>query len=116
MTASEKIVRMAFFEGAFKPGQEAAFHAYARERLVPLWTSFPNLEAFRMLPGGVSDDGAHPFVLILEFTYPSHAALEAALNSPARLESREVTKGLFDYFEGRITHIVAPAQDPALRR
>lgn len=105
------VVRMAFFEGALKPGREADFHRYAQERLVPLWTRFPELVSFRMRANGASDDGAYPFVLVLEFTYPSRAAMEVALNSPVRAESREVTKGLFEFFDGRISHIVADATD-----
>jgi len=34
-------IRCAFFRGRAKPGQEAAFTAYVRDRLVPLWTRFP---------------------------------------------------------------------------
>jgi hypothetical protein len=109
------VVRMAFFEGAFKPGLERAFFDYAHEFLVPLWTSFPGLQSFRMMPGGGSDDGAHAFVLMLEFTYPDHAAMETALASPARMQSREVTKKLFDFFDGRISHIVVEAVDFAPR-
>ena len=105
------IVRLAFFEGALKQGHERAFFAYAEDRLVPLWTSFPNLLAFRMMPGGTSDDGAHPFVLMLEFTYSSHAAMAEALASPIRAKSREVTQGLFEFFDGRISHIVVEATD-----
>lgn len=105
------VVRMAFFEGALKPGREADFFAYANTRLVPLWTRFPELLSFRMRTNASSDDGAYPFVLILEFTYPSRAAMERALSSQVRSESREVTKGLFDFFDGRISHIVADATD-----
>lgn len=104
-------VRVAFFEGQLKPGGETGFFAYARERLVPLWKSFPGLQSFRMLPGGKSDDGAHPFLLMLEFTYPNQAAMEAALEAPIRMQSREVTKGLFEYFDGRISHITCNAED-----
>lgn len=111
------IVRMAFFEGALKPNQDAAFYAYARETLAPLWTRFPHLLSFRMRTRPSSDDGAHPYVLILEFTYPSRAAMEEALASPVRAESREATKGLFAFFEGRIAHIVAEAADfPPVQR
>jgi hypothetical protein len=105
------VVRLAFFEGRIKPGQEAAFHAYANERLVPLWTSFPHLISFRMRTGGESDDGAPPYVLILEFTYPTREAMDEALASPTRMKSREVTQGLFEFFDGRIMHIVADAAD-----
>jgi hypothetical protein len=48
---------------------------------------------------------------MLEFTYPSRAAMEEALRSPVRMESREVTKGLFEYFDGRISHIICEAED-----
>ena len=34
------------------------------------------------------------------------ACIEAALASPVRAESREVTKGLAEYFDGRIFHVV----------
>jgi hypothetical protein len=105
------VVRMAFFEGALKVGREADFFAYANTNLVPLWTRFPELLSFRMRTNASSDDGAHPFVLILEFTYPSRAAMERALASPIRAESREVTKALFDFFDGRISHIVADVAD-----
>ena len=110
------VVRMAFFEGAFKPGAAAAFFAYAHDRLVPLWTAFPGLASFRMMPGGRSDDGAHPFVLMLEFTYSSQEAMDEALASPMRAESREVTKGLFEFFDGRISHIVVEPIDMAPQR
>ncbi len=105
------VVRLGFFEGRIKPGQEPAFYGYARERLVPLWRSFPHLLAFRMSTRVSSDDGAPPYALILEFTYPSREAMDEALASPVRMRSREVTQGLFEYFEGRIVHVVAEADD-----
>lgn len=105
------VVRLGFFEGRIKPGQEAAFYAYAREQLVPLWTNFPNLLAFRMRTNASSDDGAPPYALILEFTYPSREAMEVALASPVRMRSREVTQGLMQFFDGRIVHVVADADD-----
>ncbi len=105
------IVRLGFFEGRIKPGQEEAFYAYARDQLVPLWRSFPHLLAFRMRRNASSDDGAPPYALILEFTYPSRAAMEEALASPVRMRSREVTQGLLQHFDGRIVHVVAEADD-----
>jgi hypothetical protein len=111
MEASMSVVRMAFFEGALKPGREVEFHAYAREKLVPLWTSFPNLRAFRMLTEGTTDDGAYSFVLVLEFAYDSREAMAETMASPIRMQSREVTKGLFEFFDGRISHRVFDAAD-----
>lgn len=105
------VVRLAFFQGSVKPGREAEFDAYVERELAPLWRSFPNLGAFRMMRHCRSNDGAPPYALILSFTYPSYAAMEEALASPARAHSREVTQGLFAYFEGEIAHIVADAAD-----
>lgn len=105
------IVRLAFFEGHFKPGGEPGFYQYAREKLVPLWTAFPQLAAFRMHERVTSDDGAPPYLMVLAFTYPSTQAMTEALASSVRSQSREMTKGLFAYFEGRITHVVAEATD-----
>jgi hypothetical protein len=38
--------------------------------------------------------------------YESREALAAALESPVRYESRDMTKGLLDMFDGRIHHHV----------
>lgn len=105
------IVRMAFFEGTVPAGQEVAFRTYVNDRLLPLWRSFPELLSFRKFTDIRTDDDAHPFVLVLEFTYASREAMEIALSSDVRQESREVTKGLFEYFQGRISHIVCDASD-----
>lgn len=105
------VVRVAFFEGAVKPGRQEAFNAYLRDHLVPLWRSFPNLRGFRMMSGASSDDGAPDYALVLEFTYPSRAAMAEALASDTRARSREVTKGLFEFFDGKISHVVADAFD-----
>lgn len=107
------VVRVAFFQGRVKPGCEAEFDAYLERELAPLWRSFPHLSAFRMMRNCHSDDGAPPHALILSFTYPSHEAMAEALASPTRMRSREVTKGLFAFFEGQISHIVADARDLA---
>jgi hypothetical protein len=105
------IIRLALFEGRVKPGCDAAFDAYVARELVPLWRSFPNLESFRLMRGCASDDGAPPHALILAFNYPSRAAMEEALASPQRAKSRDVTQGLFAFFDGRISHIVAESTE-----
>jgi hypothetical protein len=53
-----------------------------------------------------AEAGAHRYPMVLEITYPDRAAVEAALASPVRAESREVTKGLDAFFEGRIFHVI----------
>jgi hypothetical protein len=98
--------RLAFFEGSIAHGREADFDAYINERLVPLWTRFPGAIAVETLREVEAEDGAHRYPLILHITYRSRTAIEEALASDVRLESREVTKGLLAMFEGRVFHVV----------
>ncbi len=99
------ITRLAFFEGVIKPGREAEFEAYVVERLVPLWTRFPNVTRVQVMREVSRDEGAPAFPLMLAVTYTDAAGMEEAMVSPVRMESREVTKGLFEFFEGRIFHV-----------
>jgi len=105
--------RLAFFEGAIRSGREAAFDAYVNQRLVPLWTRFPKALKVEVLREVEAEDGAHRYPMVLSIAYPNRAAIEQALNSPVRFESREVTKGLFEFFDGRIFHVVYEVADHA---
>ena len=98
--------RIAFFEGTIKPGREREFHAYVRERLVPLWSRFPGAVSVSTLSEIERDDWRAPCPLVLEIVYPDRAAMEAALQSPVRFESREVTQGLLAMLEGGVTHAI----------
>ncbi len=97
--------RLAFFEGAIRPGREAAFDAYVNERLVPLWTRFPKALRIEVLREVEAEDGSQRYPMVLCTTYPDRKAIEEALASPVRFESREVTKGLFEFFDGRNFHV-----------
>ena len=105
--------RLAFFEGAIRPGREAAFDAYVNQRLVPLWTRFPRALKVEVLREAEAEDGSHRYPMVLCTTYPDRAAIDEALASPVRYESREVTKGLFEFFEGRIFHVIYKVDDHA---
>ncbi len=107
------ITRFAFFEGKIKPGAEKDFDHYVNTRLRPLWTQFPGAVAVRVSREVSRDDGAPPYVMILAVDYVSEASMAVALESPVRMESREVTKGLYDFFEGRIFHVNAGPLTPA---
>lgn len=107
-------IRCAFFSGRAKPGREAEFTAYVREKLVPLWTRFPGAEEVRVLRQEESDSDAQRYEMVLAIRYPSREAIEEALASPVRLESREVTEGLMEMFDGSIFHTVFKADDFAL--
>jgi len=105
--------RHAFFEGAIRPGCETAFEAYVNEMLVPLWTRFPGALNVEVLREVEAEDGSHRYPMVLAITYPDLPAIAKALASPIRLESREVTKGLNEFFEGRIFHVVYRFEDHA---
>lgn len=109
-------IRCAFFHGRAKPGHEAAFTAYVRQRLVPLWTQFPGAEEVRVLRQLECDVTDPHFEMVLAIRYPSREAIDRALASEVRARSREVTQGLLPLFEGHIFHTVFASDqfDPAL--
>lgn len=101
------ITRFALFEGTVREGQAQAFRAAVLDRLVPLWTQFPGNTDVRVMFGEERDEGAPEFPLILAITYPDRAAMTAALDSPARHESKRVTGEIVAaHFDGRIHHHV----------
>ncbi len=106
------ITRFALFEGSIKTGQTEAFRAAVTSRLVPLWRQFPGNVAVRVMFGEERDEGAPEFPLILAISYPDRAAMEGALTSPFRAQSRDVTGEIVAaYFEGRIHHHVTEANE-----
>lgn len=102
-------IRCAFFEGRVKPGHEQAFTTFVHERLIPLWRQFPGAEEVRVLRQFESDTAEPRYEMVLAIRYPSLEAIELALNSSVRAESRQVTGELVKMFEGRIFHTVFEA-------
>ena len=101
------ITRFALFEGSVKAGQTDAFRAAVKEQLVPLWTQFPGNTDVRVMFSEDRDEGAPEFPLILAISYPDAETMTAALDSPARFQSKEVTGQIVEaFFEGRIHHHV----------
>ena len=103
------IIRYALFEGTIHEGRETEFRAFVKEKLVPLWTQFPGAEEVRVLDGVDRDEGAPQYAMALAIRYPDMAAVETALKSPFRAESREVTGELLKMFTGRVHHHVFAA-------
>ncbi len=104
------ITRYALFEGTVREGKTDAFRSAVIERLVPLWCQFAGASEVRVMFGEERDEGAPEFPLILAISYPDRAALERALASPVRAQSREVTGEIVAaYFDGRIHHHVTSA-------
>ncbi|MDA9865472.1 hypothetical protein N9C96_02225 [bacterium] len=101
------IARFALFEGTIKEGGVEAFRAAVQERLIPLWRQFPGNVDVRVMFSDDRDPGAPEFPLILSITYPDTDTMEAALEAPARYQSKEVTGEIVaEFFEGRIHHHV----------
>ena len=110
------ITRYALFEGEIHAGRETEFRQFVQERLVPLWVRFPGALEVRVTFEVFRDDGAAGYPLVLAVSYPDIAAVETALQSMVRFESREVTKELLQMFTGSVHHHVCDAQTfaPAL--
>jgi hypothetical protein len=109
------IIRYAFFEGEIHHGQEQAFRQFVKDRLVPLWTTFPGAEEVRVLDGGERDEGAPAFVMALAIRYPDIETCNRALQSDVRRQSREVTGELLKMFTGRVHHHVFDANEYPVR-
>ena len=106
------ITRFALFEGQVHDGKTPAFRAAVLDRLVPLWTQFPGNSDVRVMFGEDRDEGAPEFPLILAITYPDLETMEAALGSPARQQSKDVTGEIVaEFFDGKIHHHVTELND-----
>jgi antibiotic biosynthesis monooxygenase (ABM) superfamily enzyme len=99
-------IRCAFFEGRVKPGCDEAFAQFVKDRLVPLWTQFPGAEEVRVLRQRDSDTVNPHYAMVLAIRYPSRAAIEEAMRSDARAQSRTETGELVKMFDGRIFHTI----------
>ena len=102
-------IRCAFFRGQVRPGFEEAFTRYVQERLVPLWSRFPGAQEVRVLRQLECDAADPRLEMVLAIRYPSRAAIEAALASEVRAQSRAVTQGLLEMFDGSVFHTVFDA-------
>ena len=107
-------IRCAFFKGQVKPGMEEAFDQHVHQKLVPLWTRFPGALEVRVLRQLESDVGDPTLAMVLSIRYASREDIAAALDSPVRHESREVSKKLFEMFDGSVFHTVFSAEEFAL--
>ncbi|MCH4550143.1 hypothetical protein MK632_31050 [Rhizobium changzhiense] len=105
------IIRYALFEGEIHLGKEEEFRQFVQQRLVPLWTKFPGAEEIRVLDGMERDEGAPIYAMALAIRYPDMDAVNTALLSDVRSESREVTGELLQLFTGKVHHHVFSANE-----
>ena len=102
-------VRCAFFKGEIITGKEELFHTYWQNKLVPLWSSFPNLLELSVLCEVESDDSTTPFPLVMAMRFATRSDIKIALDSSVRWKSKETSKKLFDMFNGNVIHTVFAA-------
>lgn len=107
-------IRCAFFKGRVKAGMEEAFNQHVHQKLVPLWTRFPGALEVRVLRQLESDVSDPELAMVLSIRYASREDIAIALDSAVRYESREVSKTLFEMFDGSVFHTVFSAEEFAL--
>ncbi len=93
------LTRLAIFEGRVKPGKEAAMRAYVETALAPLWRQFQPSEEVRVLYAAEAGD----IPLVLAVTYVDRAAMEIALDTPARYQSRDMLPAFYERFFDEVT-------------
>ncbi len=99
-------IRCAFFKGKVKEGYQEEFDTYIDTVLVDTWRSFPGAREVRVLREVESDNPDIPLELVISIKFESREAIENALNSPQRQNSREKSKALIDMFDGEVFHTV----------
>lgn len=106
------ITRYALFDGTVKADETEAFRKAILETVLPKWKQFPGALSVRVTFAVARDEGAPDYPLILAISYPDLAAVETALASPVRAESRAATEAVLSrYFTGRVHHHVTEAHE-----
>ncbi|MBW4025571.1 MAG: hypothetical protein HIU92_21065 [Proteobacteria bacterium] len=104
------LTRVAIFEGSIEPGGENAFFTGVRERLEPIWRSFPHVQDVRVLRTEQSDPGAVPIVMVLEMDFVDLDAIHASLASDIKTRAHETTLEVLKPFNGRFFHFIAESR------
>ncbi|WP_068084671.1 hypothetical protein [Polycladidibacter stylochi] len=101
------ITRRAFFEGKIKQGCEELFYQEVKENLLPVWQSMPNVLDVRIHRIEAVDDGAPQIFFMQEIDYPSHEAMQEAMQSPKRELAKAAHEKIMRLYDGRHFHIIA---------
>ena len=104
------LTRTAIYEGALEPGtDDDLFFAAVRDRLEPVWRSFPEVLDVRVHRVRDADPGAVPIVMILEMDFADRGSLDRSLASDIKERSHGLTLEVLKPFKGRFFHLVAEA-------
>ncbi len=104
-------IRCAFFKGKVKEGRQQEFDDYIDSVLVSSWAAFPGAQEVRVLREVESDNPDIPLELVISIRFESREAIEKALASPERFESREKSQPLIAMFDGEVFHTVFKANE-----
>lgn len=86
------LTRTAIYEGALEPGtNENEFFEVVRDKLEPIWRSFPEVLDVRVHRVRESDPDAIPIIMILEMDFADHASLERSLGVVSDVISEQVS-------------------------
>jgi len=81
-----------------------------RERLEPIWRSFPHVQDVRVLLTRQSDPGAIPIVMVLEMDFPDLDAIHVALDSDIKTKAHAATLEVLQPFSGRFFHLITESR------
>jgi hypothetical protein len=81
-----------------------------RERLEPIWRSFPHVVQVRLLRTSQADPGAIPIVMVLEMDFPDLNATQAALDSDIKHRAHAATLEVLKPFSGRFFHFITESR------
>ena len=104
------LTRVAVFEGVLEPGSEKAFFADVAARLEPVWRSFPQVRALRVLRTTEADPGAIPVVMVLEMDFASMADIHDCLASDVKTTAHAATLEVLKPFTGRFFHFITESR------
>ena len=105
------LTRPAFFEGRFDPtARPTSTGTFGRRWCI--WRQTLHALRVEVMREVEADDDAHRFPMVLQIAYPNRRALDEVLASPVRALGREATRGLNEFFAGRIFHAVYEAWEP----
>ena len=98
--AANMITRYAVFSGELQTGKESQMRTYVNNVLAPLWRQFTGAHVVRVLFQVEQDPEGPTIPLVLAISYADETAMQRALESPARYESRDLLPDFYrEYFE-----------------
>ncbi len=97
------LTRYAMFAGEVKAGKQQAMQNYVNEVLAPLWRQFTGAHSVRVQFAVEQDDNGPNIPLVLAISYSDKVAMQTALASPARYQSRDLLPEFYDTYFSEVS-------------